>query len=252
MKRILQGIFWIFLYIFPYHSASICIADWADSAWQGILEGVFRCTRLCRPFHDGFAVCFNRSFQILESALRQRYCVLLSPANFNSHFALILIHPILLFIFDAEYIKLLNIFTSPWRAKFAVISTLALVGLVFLSIYRKRLKTLYEHWRILHGSLAILAMMGGMLHILGVNHYLSVTWKRYFWIVYITFWVGLLVWTRLLKPWLEMRRPYEITSIQAMRGNVNVLTIKPSGHSGIRFLPGQFVWIVHTLKPFSG
>ena len=96
-------------------------------------------------------------------------------------FGLILIHPLILFITEPETRQLLNILEAPWRARYAVISTTALILLVVTSIWRKRLKIPYEPWRILHGILAVAIVAFGLAHALGVSYYLSLFWKSVLW-----------------------------------------------------------------------
>jgi hypothetical protein len=56
----------------------------------------------------------------------------------------ILAHPILLFIQNGpKYLPLLNVFTAPWRARFAIAATLLLLALIGLSAGRKRLRLSY-------------------------------------------------------------------------------------------------------------
>ena len=70
--------------------------------------------------------------------------------------AFILAHPILLFIQNAsKYLPLLNVFTAPWRARFAVASVVLLLVLVGGSLLRKRLRLSYEVWQVSHGVLAV-------------------------------------------------------------------------------------------------
>ncbi len=63
--------------------------------------------------------------------------------------------------------------------------------------------------------------------------------------------MGLLAYIRVLKPVLLLRRPYEIESVLPERGNAWSLTIQPVGHSGFKFMPGQFAWITVGNSPFS-
>jgi len=51
-------------------------------------------------------------------------------------FLLILVHPIILFVHDPETLQLLNFLEAPWRARAAVIATLALTLLIVTSIWR--------------------------------------------------------------------------------------------------------------------
>jgi predicted ferric reductase len=56
----------------------------------------------------------------------------------------ILAHPLLLFVADTGYLALLDVTTAPLRAKMAVTSTVALLVLVALSVWRKKLRIGYE------------------------------------------------------------------------------------------------------------
>ncbi len=60
----------------------------------------------------------------------------------------ILAHPLLLFVADSGYFALLDVTTAPLRAQMAVISTVALLVLVALSIWRKKLRIGYELWQL--------------------------------------------------------------------------------------------------------
>ena len=88
-------------------------------------------------------------------------------------FTLILIHPIILFVTEPETLQLLNFPQAPWRARFAVLGTLALILLVVTSIWRKQLNIPYEPWRTAHGIFAVSAVSLGLAHALGVSYYLG-------------------------------------------------------------------------------
>ena len=165
-------------------------------------------------------------------------------------FGLILIHPLILFIVEPETRQLLNIIEAPWRARFAVISTTALILLVVTSIWRKRLKIPYEPWRIIHGILAVAIIAFALAHVLGVSYYLSLFWKSVLWsaIALIALW--LLVYVRVVKPWMMTRKPYLVEEVVPERGNVWTLALRPHGHAGMQFEPGQFTWITLGISPF--
>lgn len=166
-------------------------------------------------------------------------------------FAFIITHPLLLFIFSPRTLALLNIFTAPWRARFAVIAVLALLGLIAFSVWRKKLKIDYYRWRIWHGLLSILAVGMALVHVEMAGYYINTPVKRLLWIIYAVFWVGLLLYTRLVKPFLLMRRHYRVADVVQERGDAWTLEVKPAGHKGILFHPGQFAWINLRSSPFS-
>jgi predicted ferric reductase len=165
-------------------------------------------------------------------------------------FGFILIHPLILFVTEPETLQLLNIFTAPWRARFAVASTTALILLVVTSIWRKPLKIPYEPWRILHGILAVAIVAFGLAHALGVSYYLSLFWKSVLWSAIALSALWLLIYVRLIKPWFMTKKPYLVEEVIPQRGNVWTLALRSRGHEGMQFQPGQFAWITLDISPF--
>ncbi|MBS2029751.1 MAG: ferric reductase-like transmembrane domain-containing protein [Deltaproteobacteria bacterium] len=165
--------------------------------------------------------------------------------------ALVVAHPIILFIVRPELIALLNSFTAPWRARFAALSTYSLIALVVMAIWRAKLKLSYEAWHVTHVVLALLAVGAGVLHMIGWSFYLQDPWKRGLWIGLTLFWIALLVYVRLIKPWFILRRPYRVREVRAERGDSFTLVMQPEGHPGMQFSPGQFAWLTVYGSPFK-
>lgn len=165
-------------------------------------------------------------------------------------FAFIIIHPLILFVVEPETQQLLNFFQAPWRARFAVIATLALILLVVTSIGRKRLNIPYETWRTAHGIFAVCAVGFGLAHAMGVGFYLSLFWKSVLWSAIALFALWLLIYVRVVKPWLMTRKPFLVEEVIPQRGDVWTLAVRPIGHEGMRFQPGQFAWITVDISPF--
>jgi predicted ferric reductase len=166
-------------------------------------------------------------------------------------FALVVAHPTLIFGERPETLSLLNVFEAPWRARFAVASTVALLALVVTSVWRKLLRLQYEVWRLLHGAFAVLAVGLGMAHAVMWGNYISTPWKVGLWIALTVFWIGALAYVRLGKPILMLRRPYRVTAVLPERGSAWTLALEPEGHSGFRFQPGQFAWLSLWNGPFG-
>ncbi|NCJ07683.1 oxidoreductase [Synechococcales cyanobacterium C] len=163
----------------------------------------------------------------------------------------IVIHPILLFIDQPETLQLLNFPQAPWRAQAAMGSTLALLLLIATAIWRQPLKIPYEPWRTSHGILATLALALGVTHAIGVGYYLSLFWKAVLWAGIALTALWLLVYVRVIKPWMMLKKPYLVESVTAERGEVWTLTLHPRGHDGLQFQPGQFAWITLDISPFQ-
>jgi 3-phenylpropionate/trans-cinnamate dioxygenase ferredoxin reductase subunit len=71
------------------------------------------------------------------------------------------------------------------------------------------------------------------------------------WTAYTVFWILLLFYVRLFKPLLLLRKPYQVSQVTGEHGNAWTLEIKPVGHAGMRFQPGQFAWLTFGRSPFS-
>ena len=166
-------------------------------------------------------------------------------------FVMVLVHPLILFWRNPNTIALLNFAEAPWRARMAVLSILAFIALVVTTVWRKQLKIPYEPWRISHAILSILALGLGLGHALGVGNYLGLFWKALLWVGIALVSLWLIIYVRLVKPLLMTRKPYLVEEIVPERGNVWTLALRPIGHDGFRFQPGQFSWLELNITPFS-
>jgi predicted ferric reductase len=165
--------------------------------------------------------------------------------------ALVIAHPIILFIIRPELLALLNSFTAPWRARFAALSTYSLIALVVMALWRTQLRLSYEAWHRSHIVLAIIAVVAGLLHMVGWSVYLNDPWKRGLWIALTVFWMGLLLYVRIIKPLFILRRPYRVSEVRKERGDTWTLVMEPDGHPGLQFRPGQFGWLTVYGSPFK-
>jgi predicted ferric reductase len=165
-------------------------------------------------------------------------------------FAFILLHPLILFVVQPETRGLLNFVTAPWRARAAVLATVALILLIVTTIWRQQLKIPYEPWRTSHGILAVIAVSLGLAHGLGVGYYLGLFWKAVLWTAIALTALWLLIYVRLVKPMFMTKKPYLVEEVRQERGDVWTLALRPRGHEGFRFEPGQFAWITLGISPF--
>jgi predicted ferric reductase len=165
--------------------------------------------------------------------------------------ALVVAHPIILFIARPELLSLLNSITAPWRARFAALSTYSLLALVATAVWRTKLRLRYETWHLLHMVLAVAALAAGVLHMVGWSFYLDDPWKRALWIALTILSFGLLSYVRIVKPLFLLRRPYRISEVRKERGDTFTLVMQPDGHSGLRFRSGQFGWLTVWGSPFK-
>jgi predicted ferric reductase len=164
--------------------------------------------------------------------------------------AMILAHPILLFVSNTDYLDLLRVWEAPWRARFAVAATVLLLVLIGLSVWRKQLRLSYEWWQLTHGVLAVAVVALAVAHVWLVGYYVDGPVKRGLWVVYSGLLVGLLGWVRVVRPALRLRTPWEVVRVDPEPGRSNTLVLRPVGHPGFSFQPGQFAWLVVGGSPF--
>lgn len=250
-RNLIQAIFWIFIYIL-LSTAPLLILLTTD-----VPEG--------REFWRELSVALGfagLAMMTLQFVLTARFKTIKAPygSDIVYHFhrqislvalVLILAHPLLLFIFSPATLQLLNLFTAPWRARMGVTAVILLLAMIAMSVWRRGLKIEYTRWRIWHGILAVVVVVLAIAHIILARHYLNTPLKQVLWLVYGFVWIGLLAYVRVLKPFLLLQRPYEVETVIPERANTWSLVLRPVGHPGMKFQPGQFAWLTAWNSPFA-
>jgi predicted ferric reductase len=163
---------------------------------------------------------------------------------------LVVAHPLIMFAVHPELFAMPLGGEVPLGAVFAFLSVFALLALVVTALWRVRLKIPYETWHLSHIALAIVAVTGGLLHMVGWGFYLADPWKRVLWIGLTIFWIALVFYVRIIKPLFMLRRPFRVAEVRQERGDTTTLVMRPDGHPGFRFNPGQFGWLTVWGSPF--
>ena len=164
--------------------------------------------------------------------------------------ALIFIHYFIIRIANEQALGAINPLQAPWYMTAGRASMILLALLIITSLWRKSLRIHYDEWRMLHIGLAVAAFLLALGHIEGVGYYIDAPAKRWFWTGYILFWFLLIVYVRLIKPWLMYRRPYRVTEVRHECCNSWTLALEPEGHEGMFFKPGQFGWLTLRESPY--
>lgn len=255
MKTAIQGAFWIVVYLL------VAIAPLV-LALAGPEPG--------RGFLVDFSVALGfvgLSMMGLQFVLVARLRAVSAPFGIDvllqyhrqiSYVALlfVLAHPVLLFAADAEYLALMNLAEAPWRARMAVLSSAALLLLVALSVWRKKLRLSYELWQITHGVLAVLVVAAAIVHVFFVGYYVNEVWERILWLLASAAFVSLVLWIYVVRPFQYHRKAWRIEEVIPERGNTATVVLKPRGRhardfEGFDFEPGQFAWIMVGKSPFA-
>jgi predicted ferric reductase len=164
---------------------------------------------------------------------------------------LVIVHPLIMFAVQPQLLIAAEFRDIPLGAIAAFVSVFAVVALVVMALWRSKLRIPYETWHLSHIALAIVAVTGGLLHMIGWGFYLVDPWKRHLWMGLTVFWLGLLFYVRIIKPLIMLRRPYRVTDVRRERGDTTTLVMRPEGHRGFRFRPGQFGWLTVWGSPFK-
>lgn len=163
----------------------------------------------------------------------------------------VVVHVALLISFGYPW-SILNPF---WEATFSMwrwgaLAFYGLLLLIALSIFRRRLKISYEWWQFTHALLAMFVVLSALIHMFMSGHYSGARPMRGLWALYFLNLTGLVVWYRLIRPLRLWRRPWEVVSNIPEPGDACTLDLRPVGHPGFAFEPGQFAWLTMGSTPF--
>ena len=163
----------------------------------------------------------------------------------------VLAHPIIVVSDNPAILSFLNPVRAPWQMTAGLAAILALTALMISSWWRNRLGLHYDAWRRWHSALAIAALGSALAHIGGVGHYVGAPWKRALWTAIGLSWLGVIAYVRVGRPWWMLRRPYDVVDVRPERGDAWTVIVRPRGHQGFRYHPGQFAWLTLRASPFA-
>lgn len=169
---------------------------------------------------------------------------------------MVLAHPIILFVLDRRFVALLNVWSNPLRAKFALTSVFALVVLIVISIWRSWFRLSYSRWQALHAMLAMLIVITALLHALMVGYYITEPFEQILWVGLTALFILLVVWVRLIKPMVRSRRAWRVVDVREERGGAYTLELEmkhpnAAGSQPFHFEAGQFAWVIARKSPFA-
>ncbi|MBN4063620.1 ferric reductase-like transmembrane domain-containing protein [Cardiobacterium sp. AH-315-I02] len=165
-------------------------------------------------------------------------------------FIFIFLHFVIIRIDNVDALGVINPLQAPWYMTVGRLALLLFALLIVTSLWRKTIHLHYDEWRMLHIALAVTAFLLALGHIEGVGYYIEAPAKRWLWTGYTLFWLLLIVYLRLIKPWRMSSHPYRVTEVRQERGNSWTLALEPNGHEGMQFKPGQFAWLTLRESPW--
>ena len=165
-------------------------------------------------------------------------------------------HPVILFVWDHRFVRLLNVVSAPVRAKLAVASVMLLVLLIATSVFRRAFRLTYVRWQVLHALIGTLIIVTALAHVLLIGYYVDQPWEKALWIAYSAGFVAITVWVRMIKPVQRYRRRWRVVAVEEQPAHSHRITLElvdPAsyGAAGFRFEPGQFAWITTDSSPFA-
>jgi predicted ferric reductase len=166
---------------------------------------------------------------------------------------LLLLHPILLIFSGYPASCWLNPFAACGNTATvtASLSLYALILLILTSVFRQQFRLSYEVWQVMHGLLAIFILVASLVHVFILGRFTSTDLMKAMWLLYAVVVVSLILWYKILKPILNWDRPWEVVENRQERGRSHTLVLKPVGHEGFSFQPGQYAWIKKGRTPFG-
>src|SRR3954466_12283026 len=162
----------------------------------------------------------------------------------------VLLHVVLLMVDDPTRLKLLEFWSAPARARFAVVATLALVALSATSLLRARLRLSYEAWRRVHLALGLVLVVSGAAHGLLVGHYLAAGLLRELTIGLLGLSLAGVLFLRVGRP-LFVNHHYVVDDVTDEPGSVITVHLRAADHGGVPFAPGQFAWLKDAGRPLG-
>lgn len=165
--------------------------------------------------------------------------------------ALVLLHPLLLVAWGPYPAAVLSPFASmPAALRYGSGAALCALALAATSLLRRRLGMHYEVWRILHGLLALGAVVLAALHVWALGRSSQGLAMHLLGGLFLAICVGVFLRNRLVRPFLLLGKPWEVLENRSEPGGARTIRIHPLGHPGFAFQPGQFAWINLGATPF--
>lgn len=156
---------------------------------------------------------------------------------------------------------LLNLRGLPWSGwnplagslatRTGVAGTAAIVLLAVTSIWRARIALSYEWWRRLHLLFALATITAVVIHVFAVNGYSRAPILRWLIVLYAAACGSAVLNYRIARPLRLRSRPWDILDNRDEGASIRTLRLRPIGHAGFEFRPGQFAWLITGVSPWS-
>jgi predicted ferric reductase len=255
MGLLFRGIVWFGLY-FAFALAPLFVASVVDP-----IDGA---AQRARPLALEFGVALGFvafALMAIEFSLVARLRAASEPFGtdalmlFHRHMgiaavAFVAAHPVL--VAPRESLALLDPLRGTPAARAGAAAFWLLLVLVGSSVWRRRLRLRYEAWQWLHRVGAVLVVGAAAAHMLFVQGYTRAPEVAGAVWIYLVVFVALLLGYRVLRPLQIWRQPWLLVDNRDLGADTRLLRLRPDGHAGMHFAPGQFAWLVTGRSPLTG
>jgi predicted ferric reductase len=159
---------------------------------------------------------------------------------------LVVAHVAVLIADDPSRLTLLDSASAPPRARAGMAGLIGLGALAATSAWRRQLRLSYERWKALHLTLTVVVLAAAFAHLVWVDSYMSYPVVRWSTVALVVLTGAALFWSRVARPYTSATKPYRVQAIKVERGDAVTLELRPEGHDGVRFAPGQFARLRHS------
>lgn len=166
-------------------------------------------------------------------------------------FLFVVAHPVILIAVNPGFLAYFDPGVNLLRAVFLSFASVALIFIMASSLWRLAFNLSYETWRLIHGILALAIVFIGLVHALQVGHYLNTYGKQVVVSILIGGCMYAVIHTRLIRPWLNRKKPYRVVGVKEDRGDSWSIELEPVGHKKMQYQCGQFAWLTINDNPFS-
>lgn len=174
-----------------------------------------------------------------------RYLALIGFALVGGHF-------LILYVGYGHALGSLDPRVAAWEMTAARVALVAFGLAVVTAEFRKILRIPYGLWRYLHVALALIGLFAAIAHVIGTGRLSQTPATLLLWMAMTAFWMGLIVWLRVVKPFGLKHRPYKVVALHEERGGAWTIALEPDGWAGMTdFSPGQFAWLNLSGSPMA-
>lgn len=142
-------------------------------------------------------------------------------------------------------------FASTLPARSGALAFWALALLVASSLLRRRLRLSYDAWNRLHRICTLVLLAAGTTHIVSVSGYTAAPSVRNLVLLLALLFFALLLNYWVLRPLRLWRKPWRVDANRDIGGDTHLLCVRPDGHAGFEFEPGQFAWLITGSSPYT-